>query len=47
MYEACARSRHSRGGSFLTSFYGNGATKFDWLSDIPTISNFLETSGKH
>jgi hypothetical protein len=44
MYEACARWRHSRGGSFLTSFYGNGATKFDGLSDIPTIFNFLKIS---
>src|SRR6266487_1189660 len=43
MYDASARSRHSRGGSFLTSFYGNHATKFDGLSNIPTIFKF---SGK-
>jgi hypothetical protein len=51
MYEACARSRHSRGGSFLTSFYENGATKFDGLSDIPTIFKlfwkFLRTGLYH
>src|SRR6266487_91956 len=40
MYDASARSRHSRGGSFLTSFYGNHATKFDGLSNIPTIFKF-------
>src|SRR5436309_16140235 len=44
MYEACARWRHSRGGSFLTSFYGNGAPKFDGLSDIPTILAFFGKS---
>jgi hypothetical protein len=27
------------GRAFLTSFYGKGATKFDELSDIPTISH--------
>ena len=35
------------GGSFLTPLYGNGATKFDGLSDIPTIPNFSEISAKH
>ena len=51
MYEACARWRHSRGGSLLTSFYGNGATKFDGLSDTPTIFKlfwkFLRTGLYH
>jgi hypothetical protein len=42
VYEACARWRHSRGGSFLTSFYGNGATKFDGLPDIPTILEIFD-----
>ena len=52
MCEAWPRWRDSLGvilrGSFLTSFYGNGAAKFDGLSeDIPTISNFLKISAKH
>ena len=46
MYEASCAMAPLRGGSFLISFYGNGATKFDGLSDIPTISNFLEISAK-
>jgi len=44
MYEGSCAMAPLRGGSFLISFYGNGATKFDGLSDIPTISNFLEIS---
>ena len=44
MYEASCAMAPLRGGSFLTQFYGNGAMKFDELSDIPTISNFLEIS---
>jgi hypothetical protein len=44
MYEAWCAMAPLRGDLFLTSFYGNGATKFDGLSDIPTISNLLEIS---
>ena len=34
IYEACPRWRNSQGGSFLTSFYGNGGTKFSKLTAI-------------